>query len=203
MKVLRDVLPFCGLVVLPLILQVMMLVRSGASFAVDFEQTFLPAADKLVGGESPYPAYGYPPLVVFGSAPFALLPAPSMIFVAVLARARCRCRSGSSAYVTGAAMALRSSGHLSSTGSSANVTLLLLLGFAASWRYRDTLRRVAVYGGLTIAAKIICWPLGWLAATNRLRSAVAAVAVAAGVTFGLWATLAFPASSTIRRAWSG
>ena len=47
-------------------------------------------------------------------------------------------------------------------------------------------------GGLTIAAKIICWPLVlWLVATRRVRSALAAVAVAAGVTFGLWATLGF------------
>src|SRR5438093_2202647 len=51
--------------------------------AYDFRQTFLPAGQALLHGHSPYPDYGYPPLVAFLSVPFALVSRPD-IFLTVL-----------------------------------------------------------------------------------------------------------------------
>ena len=73
-----------------------------------------------------------------------------------------------------------------------NVTLLLLLGSAMCWRWRDRWAAAAVSGGLAFAAKILCWPLAlWLAASRRLAAAAGVVVVAGGVTLVLWASLGF------------
>lgn len=162
------------------------------SFAIDFEQTLRPAAEAVAAGDSPYPAYGYPPLVAFVLAPLTLLPGPSLLLAAALALCvpatllllgvrdpRCHAAAFLWAPVYAAIQ-------------TANVTLVLLVGVAVAWRYRDTARRAAVAGGLAVAAKLLCWPLGlWLAATRRRAAALGAGAVALGVTLGLWALLGF------------
>ena len=162
------------------------------SFAIDFEQTLGPAAEAIAAGESPYPAYGYPPLVAFALAPLTLLPGPSVLLAAALALCvpvsllllgvrdpRCHATAFLWAPVYSAIQ----------TG---NVTLVLLVGVAAAWRYRDTARRAAVAGGLAVAAKLLCWPIGlFLAATRRFAAALGVAAVALGVTLGLWALLGF------------
>jgi hypothetical protein len=74
----------------------------------------------------------------------------------------------------------------------ANVTLLLLVGAAACWHWRERPWRAASAGGLAVAAKLVAWPLAlWLAATRRLTTAIRLVLVAGGVTFALWAVLGF------------
>lgn len=192
--VARSVVPNAVLVALPLALYAILLADSArrGNFAIDFEQTLLPAAEKLSHGESPYPAYAYPPLVAFGLVPFAFVPAADVLFVAVLVFSvplslwllgvrdwRC--------YPT--AFLWAPTFHAVQT---ANVSILLLLGFAFCWRFRESPVALTVGGGLTIAAKIICWPLAvWLAATRRYRGAVGAVAASLVVTFGLWGSLGF------------
>jgi hypothetical protein len=159
---------------------------------IDFEQTLLPAAEKVAAGVSPYPGYGYPPLVAFGLAPLTLLPAPHVLFTLVLIA----CVPGSlwllgvrDARCYGVAFLWAPVFSAVQTG---NVTLVLLLGVAACWRWRDQARVAAAAGGLAIAAKILCWPVVvWLGATRRLRAGIGALAVAAGVTLGLWALLGF------------
>ena len=189
-----NVLLLLALTAVPVAVYTMLLLGSNDQgiFAVDFQYTLLPAAEKLSHGESPYPAYGYPPLVAFSLVPFAFLPYANAFFVAILLASvplslwllgvrDWRCYS--------VAFLWSPTFHAVQT---ANVSLLLLLGFAVCWRYRDTPAAVTVAGGLTIAAKIICWPLAlWVAATRRYRGAIGAVAVSLVVTFGLWATLGF------------
>jgi hypothetical protein len=160
--------------------------------AVDFRQTYLPAGEALLHGHSPYPAYGYPPLVAFLSLPFALAPSPDVL--ATVLMLACvpvslwlfgvrdpRCYAAAFLW-----------GSVFNAVQTANVTLPILVGAAACWRWRDDLPTTAFAGGLAVAAKIIAWPLAvWLAATRRWRSAAGVVAVSAGVSFVLWAILGF------------
>jgi hypothetical protein len=160
--------------------------------AVDFRQTFLPAGDAILHGHSPYPEYGYPPLVAFLSAPFALLSHPEAVLTAILVLCvpltlwlldvrDWRCYAAAFMWVS-----------VFNAIQTANVTLLLLLGAACCWRWRDRMWSPAATGGLAFAAKIVAWPLAlWLGATRRVATAVRLVLVAAGVTFGLWALLGF------------
>jgi hypothetical protein len=72
------------------------------------------------------------------------------------------------------------------------VSVLLTLGVALAWRYRDRTYTAAVAVGALIAAKLFLWPLVlWLALTGRLRQAAASVAIAVGATVAAWATIGF------------
>lgn len=72
------------------------------------------------------------------------------------------------------------------------LTPLLLLGLALAWRYRDRARVVVPVLAAVISFKLFLWPLVvWLAATGRLRSAAATLAVAAAGTVAAWAVLGF------------
>jgi hypothetical protein len=160
--------------------------------AVDFRQTYLPAAEAILHGHSPYPEYGYPPLVAFLSLPFAVAPGPD-VFVTVVMLA-CIPLSlwlfGVRDWRCYAAACLWAS--VFNAVQTANVTLPILVGAAACWRWRDRPALAGVTGGLTFATKIISWPLAlWLAATRRWTAAIGFVLVGAAVTLGLWATLGF------------
>jgi hypothetical protein len=190
---LAGVATLVGLVALPLLLYIVMLQTfwDRGELGIDLTQTLLPAAREIADWTSPYPAYGYPPLVAFALVPLTLAPSPELVWTAALLlmlpaslwvlRVRdWRCY--------GAAFLWGASFHAVQTG---NVTIPLLLFTALAWRTRDSLR-AGVWGGLAVATKIICWPLAiWLASTRRLGAAVVSVAVAGGVTFGLWGLLGF------------
>jgi hypothetical protein len=160
--------------------------------ALDFRQTYLPAAQALVHGHSPYPDYGYPPLVAFLSVPFALLGRPDVLVTLVMIACvplalwlldirDLRCYAALFLWVA-----------VFNAIQTGNVTLPMLVGIAACWRWRDRPWRTSVAGGLSAAAKIIAWPLVvWLAAMRRWATAVGVVVVAAGTTFLLWALLGF------------
>jgi hypothetical protein len=159
---------------------------------VDFEQTLRPAAEAVASGASPYPAFGYPPLVAFALAPLTLLPSPTVVLTLLLLAC-----VPASLLLLGVrdirchAVALMWAPVFSAT-QTGNVTLLLLLGVAACWRWRDHVGAAAACGGLAIAAKILCWPLlPWLAATRRVRTAIAVAIVAAATTMVLWGVLGF------------
>lgn len=160
--------------------------------AIDFHQTFLPAAEALLDGRSPYPEYPYPPLVAFLSVPFALTPSPEA--VVTVAVAAC---VPASLWLLGVrdwrcyVVAFLWSSVFNAV-QTANVTLPLLLAASVCWRWRERAAVTSAAAGLAIAAKILAWPLVvWLAFARRVRAAVGAVLVAVGVTFGLWATLGF------------
>lgn len=160
--------------------------------ALDFRQTYLPAAEALVHGHSPYPEYGYPPLVAFLSVPFALLGRPDVLVTIVMIACvplalwlldirDVRCYAALFLWVA-----------VFNAIQTGNVTLPMLVGIAACWRWRDRVWRASLAGGLSAAAKIIAWPLVvWLAATRRWSTAAGVVLVAGASTFLLWAVLGF------------
>jgi len=160
--------------------------------AYDFKQAFLPAAEALLDGRSPYPELGYPPLVAFLSVPFVLAPATEiLVTVAVAACVPAslwllgvrdwRCYVAAFLWIS-----------VFNAVQTANVTLPILLAASACWRWRDRASVVAAAGGLAVAVKIIAWPLAfWLAVTRRLKAAAGVLVVAVGLTLALWATLGF------------
>ncbi len=70
-----------GLVALPVLLYVVMLQLfwQRGELGIDFTQTLLPAAREIADGNSPYPAYGYPPLVAFALVPSRCCRRPSSL----------------------------------------------------------------------------------------------------------------------------
>ena len=191
---LSDVAALFGLVALPLLLYAVMLHMfwERGELGIDLTQTLLPAAREIADGNSPYPAYGYPPLVAFALVPLTLVPSPELVYTGalllgipgslwILGVRDWRCY--------GAAFLWGASFHAVQTG---NVTVPLLVMTALAWRARNSKLGAGAWSGLAIATKIICWPLVvWLASTRRVTAAATAIAVAGGVTTVLWATLGF------------
>jgi hypothetical protein len=175
------------------------------SIGFDFRGAFLPAADAVADGESPYPpvegpelasqsAYVYPPLLAYVLIPFTLLPETVAAVLAV----------GAAAAILGATLAILGVRDLRCYGAAllwaptvnalhmASSSVLVVLAAALAWRYRATVWPLAAAVGLGIATKIILWPLlVWTLATRRFRPTVLAVLVGGGVTLTLWALLAF------------
>ena len=193
-RIVRRLPALAGLVALPLILYLVLLESSWreGDLGVDFVQTLLPAAERIASGESPYPDYGYPPLVAFALVPLSVVPAAEIVWVAVLALAvvlSLRVLGVRDWRCYGAAFLWGPTFHGVQTG---NVTVLLLVAAALAWRYRESTWGAASSAGLAIATKILCWPLlVWLASTRRVGTALRASLVAGGVTLALWATLGF------------
>jgi hypothetical protein len=74
----------------------------------------------------------------------------------------------------------------------ANITLLLVLGLAAVWRYRDRALLSGVILATLISIKVILWPLGlWLLATRRYMAL--AYALLSGLVLNViaWSVLGF------------
>lgn len=189
-----SVLTVVGLVALPLVMYLVLLKAfwDRGELGIDFTQTLLPAAELVARGESPYPAYGYPPLVAFALVPFTIVPSPEILYTATMILglvASLRVLGIRDWRCYGAAFLWGPSFHAVQTG---NVTIPLLLGLAFAWRTRDRLQWTAIASGLAIATKIICWPaLVWLAATRRVGAALSAFGVAFGTTAVLWGLVGF------------
>jgi alpha-1,2-mannosyltransferase len=74
----------------------------------------------------------------------------------------------------------------------ANITLLLVLGLAAVWRYRDRPALSGVILAVLVSIKLILWPLGlWLLATRRYMGLACAVATGLVVNVAAWGVLGF------------
>jgi hypothetical protein len=74
----------------------------------------------------------------------------------------------------------------------ANLTLFLVCGLAATWRYRDAPLRAGAVAGLMLVVKPVVWPLGlWFLATRRFKASAVAVAVAGVLSLASWAILGF------------
>ena len=191
---LTHVAALVGLCAVPIVLYLVMLQYfwDRGELGIDFTQTLLPAAEEVARGNSPYPAYGYPPLVAFALVPFTFVPSPEVVHTALLLvglAASLRVLGIRDWRCYGAAFLWGASFHAVQTG---NVSIWLLLLAAIAWRVRESSSWCGLAAGLAIATKIICWPLVvWLAATRRWRGAVLSVIVAGGVTAVLWGSLGF------------
>ena len=175
------------------------------ALAVDFEHAYLPAARAVLDGRSPYPsataaalapgtAFVYPPLVSYLTVPFtafsqlgadalvtALAIASVPLILLVLGVRDWRCYMIPFFWVP-----------TYSAIQTANVTLLLALGLALIWRYRNRRAVASLLVGLLIALKIFLWPLlVWLLATRRYRAAGRGFLWGLVLVFVPWAAIGF------------
>jgi Glycosyltransferase family 87 len=173
--------------------------------AWDVRFAYLPAADAILDGRSPYPAlddpiledqkgYVYPPQLAVFLLPLTKLPIDlaalivtagmlAMLWVTlrILGVRDVRCYAAALLWMPVASGVLL-----------ANVSIPLALALAVVWRYRDRVREPAVALGLAVSAKFVLWPvLVWTLATGRLRATLWALAVGVSVTFVAWAAIGF------------
>jgi hypothetical protein len=171
----------------------------------DVRFAYLPAADLLLSGESPYPAlddpiledqkgYVYPPQLLFVLVPLTPLPAGvASLIVAVgliglllgtlrvLEVRDVRCYAAALLWVPSISGVLLG-----------NVSIPLAFALAVMWRYRDRMWPPAVALGLSVSAKLLLWPMFvWMLATRRWRPVAAAIALGVAVTFLSWAAIGF------------
>lgn len=188
----RRALEHAVFAVLPGLVTVWLLlyVSTGRLGAVDFRQDFWVAGFRVLHGGNPYlwtraqiisgASFPYPALAALLFVPFALIPvgASSVLFtvlciVSVAAALRLLAPRDWRLYGVVAVWPAVVSGW--QTG---NLTLLLALGMACLWRYRERPFVAGVLVALLISIKPIVFPLGiWLIATRRYRAAGYAAAV--------------------------
>jgi len=181
------------------------LAAAHGKFAANFELTFWPAGRDVLHGTSPFPpvtrealapgkAFVYPAPAALLMVPFALLPlhVAATLFTVLLAGCGVlalylvgvrdwRCYSVIFLWFP-----------VLSELQKANLTLLLALGAALVWRFRDRAVVVALAAGAFVSLKLLLWPLVvWLFAARRYAAALCSVAATAAFTFGAWAVLGF------------
>jgi alpha-1,2-mannosyltransferase len=195
-----------GLAFLPLLAMTLVFVNvARGGLVTDFEQAFYPAAEALLGGEDLYPdvddpvvasgaAYVYPPLTAILAVPLtvlsvaaagyvvmALLVAAVLLTLFVLGIRDWRCY--------GLVLLWPPVISAIQTG---NITILLGLGAALAWRFRDHAWAGAASLGVSLAAKLIVWPLLlWQAVTGRLRAAFVSLALGVVLVAASWAMIGF------------
>jgi hypothetical protein len=191
--------------VLPLLLTAF-LVRvsvTGGFFAVDFDHGPWVAGRRVFAGLTPYVgpsspqlAHGspfvYPAVAAFLLSPFSLLsrgPAGA-VFAALSVAAvllTLRVLRVSDWRVYGLVLAWPA---VILGWQTANLTLLLGLGIALAWRYRDRPAVAGVLIALLISLKMFVWPLGlWLLATRRYAALGYATVVGVGINVVAWQAL--------------
>jgi hypothetical protein len=174
---------------------------STARLAYDFHAGYLPAAEKIRSGISPYTpdpsaelGYPYPPALAELVVPLTFLPQSAASFVAFLVSAATL--AGALAIVgvrdvrCYAALVIWAPAW--NALEMANVTAVLALGVALTWRHRDNLWASAGVSGFVFSLKLFLWPLlVWMGASRRVPAALLAVAVALVITIASWAVIGF------------
>jgi alpha-1,2-mannosyltransferase len=172
---------------------------------IDATRTYLPAGRAVLEGNSPYPAltaegavsrhtFAYPPLTAYLSAPLTLIPEEAVgLLASILAIALLFCALR--------AMGVRDWRCFSvvllwlptySAVQTANVTVVVALGLALLWRFRDRPVPAAGLAGLLIALKLFLWPvLLWLVVTKRYRAAAGGVLASCLLIVGPWIPIRF------------
>src|SRR5262245_39108291 len=196
-----------GLVLIAVPITLAMVVMSSAAglLAWDVRFAYLPAAEAVVHGNSPYPAlddpiledqkgYVYPPQLLVALVPFTPLPngvvamivaaalvALLLLTVRILEVRDVRCYAAAVLWVP-ALSGVRLG----------NISIPLAFAAAVAWRYRDSVWQPAAALGLAISAKLVMWPLlVWTCATRRLRTSALAVVIGVLVTLAAWASIGF------------
>jgi len=188
----------------------MMLGLAGASaveglLAWDVRFAYVPAAEALLEGRSPYPAlddpilddqkgYVYPPQLLIAVLPLTFLPVD---VVAVTMALGMLALLGLTLYVLGTRDARCYAITLLSLPAAsgvlfANLSIPLALVLALVWRYRTRVWPPAVALGLAVSAKLLLWPVFvWTLAKRQYRTTVLALAIGAVTTFAAWAAIGF------------
>jgi hypothetical protein len=177
---------------------------AGGDFAVDFHRQYWVVGNRVLDGLSPYdPSWqnlkggvGFPysafDAVLF--VPFALLPhlvADWTFTLLDIAAALLTLRVLGVRDWRPYGLALLGA-PVVSAWQTANVTLLLGLGIAVAWRFRDRPFVVGALVAIVASVKIFVWPVGlWLLATRRYSGLAWAFAVGAVVNGVAWAVVGF------------
>ena len=182
----------------------LILIVRGDFEVVDFRPYYL-AAEALRHGQSLYPSvdlatlasgreYVYPPLTAILVAPFSFLPIEWAAAVWVIALV---VAVPATLYVAGVRdwrcypVAFLWVPTLNAVGLG-QVTILLGLGAALTWRLRDRDLPAALVVGVALTLKLILWPLVvWLAATRRHSAAILAVLATGGAFIASWLAVGF------------
>ena len=171
----------------------------------DLVTVYVPAAERVLDGDSLFPtlddpvfsghqAYVYPPLTALLTIPLTALPAPVLEIAGVLGALALMLLA---LWIVGVrdprCYAVFTLWPPTMTAwQNANVTVLLLLAIALTWRLRDSAAKTGVALGLGIALKLLLWPLTlWLLLTRRIRAAVASAVVAAVALVVSWGVIGF------------
>jgi hypothetical protein len=203
---LFDGLQLVVLGLLPLLLtafQLRALLR-GADLAPDFTQGPWEAGHRLLSGASAYvppsssllrqTTFVYPAPAALGLAPFALLPHASaalaftlLNLAAVPATLRVLGVRDWRVYTVSLMWPPVMAGW--ETG---NITLLLALGAALAWRYRDRPGAAGVLVACLVSAKLFLWPVAlWLLATRRYRAFLGSLLSGLALNAVSWGVLGF------------
>jgi Glycosyltransferase family 87 len=178
---------------------------AGGDAGWPFREAFLGAANAILEGDSPYPglddpdlirgaAYVYPPVTALVVIPFTWLPADlaAMVFAGLLVAC-----VPATLWVVGVrdwrcyGLAFLWPPVLSAIHVE-NITLVVGLGAALVWRYRDRPEAAGVSLGVSMAVKPLLWPLGlWLLVSRRLLALVWGIAISVIVALGSWAVIGF------------
>jgi alpha-1,2-mannosyltransferase len=173
--------------------------------AWDVRFAYLPAADAVLHGHSPYPGlhdpiledqkgYVYPPQLVLLLLPLVPLPVGVVAFgfavamvglllatLRILGIRDVRCYAAALLWVPAISGVLLS-----------NVSIPLAFALALLWRYRDRVWPPALVLGLSVSAKPLLWPMFvWMLLTRRARASLLATAIGIGVTIAAWASIGF------------
>jgi hypothetical protein len=177
---------------------------STSFFAGDFHKEFWPAGLRVLDGHSPYVmgreqvdtgrAFPYPASAALLFTPFALLPrgASDILFTIVCFAAL---------FATLRVLDVRDwrlyglvllGAPVINAWQAANLTLLLGLGLALIWRYRDRPVVVGLLAALIVSLKPFVWPVAvWLLATRRYRAAAYGLLAGLLVNTAAFAVLGF------------
>lgn len=166
----------------------------------DFRSVYVPAAESVWDGESPYSTpddrlpYVYPPQLAILVVPFTALPVDVAAVLAVLVSLGALMGSLAIVGVRDLrcfAVVLVWAPAWNSL-EMANVSALLALLLAVAWRYRTTVWPLAAALGLAVSVKLFLWPLlVWAAVTGRLRALAGALGIGLSVTLASWALIGF------------
>jgi putative flippase GtrA len=195
------------LAVFPALVTVLFLLsahRSGV-LAADFDRSVWQAGRDVLAGDSPYgiPSHEhpllsdralYPPIFIFTTLPFALLPHALGVVLWDIALG----------FALAAGMWLLGVRDWRCYGIVAlswpvvlglvfgNLSLALVGGVGLLWRYRNDVARAALIAAVLVAAKLFLWPLiAWLFVTRRIQAASLAVAATLVAVFVPWALIGF------------
>jgi len=173
--------------------------------AWDVRFAYLPAADAVLDGRSPYPqlddpiledqkGYVYPPQLLLVLLPLAPLPVEVAAFLVtvgllalllltlhILEIRDVRCYAAALLWVPSISGVLLG-----------NISIPLAFALAVLWRYRNATWPPAIALGLAVSAKLLLWPMFvWMLAMRRLRTTMWAVLIGLGAMFGAWAAIGF------------
>lgn len=192
-----------GLIPGVLVLILVVLAAVGYHHGGDFA-TFWESGRLVLRGASPYPTlhslpalaerrtfspFVYPPVAAVVMVPLSLVPFPAASVLFLLIGLACVALSLRLLGVRdwrcyGAAFLAEPVFAAAGIGT---VSLPLLLGAAAVWRYRERTVMLSALVALLVVFKLFLWPLWlWLLCTRRFGAAVLSVAIAGVVTFGCW-----------------